>query len=201
MNKEELLGHDKLIMQEPDLKRLHDAYEILSSNRAEGISELEDLVGAGSVIAMLYLGFAYTQKENFNQAKAENWYRAAREKGSLEGLRYLAKMYIRQRRYEEAEDLLNCGISNDDAVSMRLMAVIYLKDRRYSRLDCSSETRRLLNISASRGYVQSRKALAYLLIRGRFGIAGVLRGIIMYIHLFFLTVRIAARNPNDDRLS
>jgi len=77
-----LLTHNELLAREPDLKRLQDAYALLSTDTPRALRELEELAASGSVASMGYLGNTYKDGSYADPLKAEQWLIAAYEKGS-----------------------------------------------------------------------------------------------------------------------
>jgi tetratricopeptide (TPR) repeat protein len=190
--------HELLLREEPDLPRLQAAYALLSTNTARGLSELEELATGGSVLSMLYLASAYKREPHADPSKTEYWYKAAYEKGALNSFSGLGTLYYRQGRYKEAEKVFAAGVARNDEVSMHWLARIYIQDR--SHQHDFMEIKDLLERSMTLGQIRAKNQLAFLLMRGRYGMMGIPRGVFLYLSSLVDGFRVGLRNPDDRRL-
>jgi TPR repeat protein len=190
--------HEQLLAREPNLKRLQGAYALLSTDIEKGRSELEELANQGSVLSMLYLATSYKRGPHADQSKVERWYRAAYEKNALNAFSGLGTLYYGQGKYDLAEKIFVDGVSRNDAVSMYWLAKIYIEGPKLR--EKSDEIKHLLERSAAFGQVRAKNRLAFLLMRGRYGVTSIPRGVFLYFSSVVGGFRIALRDPEDRRL-
>jgi len=193
-----LMDRDELLAREPDVRRLQDAYALLSTNPPRGLIELEELAKDGSVLSMLYLANAYKREPHADLSKTEIWYRAAYEKDSLDSIAGLGITYFQQKKYEAAEKVFERGVAHNDGVSMYWLARIYVEDPKHKGR--YSDIKDLFERSMMLGQVRAKNQLAFLLMRGRYGIGNIPRGIFLYFSSVVDGFRIGLRDPDDRRL-
>ena len=167
MTTSSLMGFNELVAREPDLKRLRDAYNLLSTNRTQAIDELEELANTGSVLSMEYLAHAYQSAPNIDPVKTEKWYKSAYERGSAKALINLAIHYHLCGNYVDAENIYKDGVSKNDCASMYWLANFYVERKRYDVK--SAEIRTLLERSAALGQVRAMQQLSLLYIQRMLG--------------------------------
>lgn len=196
--KSNLLGHNELLAQEPDLKRLQDAYALLSTDTPRALMELEDLAKSGSVTSMGYLGKTYKDGSYADPVKAERWLIAAYERGSLNAALSLGGIYYRQGSFDLAEKMFTDGALNGNGAAMYWLARIYMRGRvteeKYSKI------KDLLEDATAQGQIRAKNSLAFLLMKGRYGIKNVPRGVYLYFSSLIDAFKVGVRNPDDPRL-
>jgi uncharacterized protein len=193
-----LMDHDELLAREPDVRRLQDAYALLSTNLPKALIELEELAKGGSVLSMLYLANAYKREQYADPAKTELWYRAAYEKGALDAFAGLGITYFQQKKYEEAEKIFESGVTHNDGVSMYWLARVYIEDPRHKGR--YSDIKNLFERSMALGQVRAKNQLAFLFMKGRYGIKNIPRGIFLYFSSAVDGFRVGLQDPDDRRL-
>jgi len=196
--KSNLRGHNELLAQEPDLKRLQDAYALLSTDTPRALTELEELAMGGSVASMGYLGNTYKDGSYADPLKAERWLRAAYERGSLNAALSLGGIYYRQGNFDLAERMFEDAALNGDGTGMHWLAKIYMRgqvtEEKYSKI------KDLLEDATAQGQIRAKNSLAFLLMRGRYGIKSVPRGIFLYFSSLIDAFKVGFRDPDDRRL-
>jgi hypothetical protein len=198
MKNSTLMDDDELMAREPDVKRLHDAYALLSANRPQGIAELEELANRGSVMSMLYLADAYQRGQGSDPIRAEKWYKSAYEAGSSTALFGLGAFYYRLRNYDAAEKIFADGVSKDDGVSMYWLASIYTVDSRHHGK--SAQIKDLLERSIALGQIHAKHGLGLLFMKGRYGLRNVPRGFYLFFSGIFEAFKVTYRDPSSRRL-
>jgi len=192
------MEHDALVAQERDVKRLQDAYALLSTNRQRALVELEELANGGSVLSMLYLAQTYASEPGADHARAEKWYRAAYERGSSTALFALGSKYFREGKYEEAEQIFSDGVSKNDGVSMYWLASLYIVDPR-NRGE-PDRIRDLVERSAALGQVRAKRDLASFLMKGRYGKREIARGLYLSFSSVIEAFLVGYRDPASRKL-
>jgi TPR repeat protein len=125
------------------------------------------------------------------------WYRAAYERGSSSALFGLGSYYYRRENYGEAEKIFMDGVSKNDAVSMYWLASIYVVRHQDGK---DFEIKDLLERSAALGQIYAKNSLAFLLMKGRYGLRNIPRGIMLYFLSIIEGFKTGIRNPHDRRL-
>lgn len=186
------------------VEQIEQAQAVLKRGDAQGILKLEELAAAGHGSAMIALGIAYEMGEFRDDEKAEEWYRAAysaygdrRTKG---GILYLGYYLYRNGRIEEAKQLFAEGAAEGHAICMYLLSLVLLEDES-SWATKKSEVRRLLEQASEQSYPLAERALAILLMKGRYGLHEIPLGVIKFIGMLFSTFRIAAADLDDPRIA
>ena len=198
MDESSLKDHDTLMAQEPDVKRLQDAYALLRTDPPRALVELEELANRGSVVSMLYLGETYAKEPYVDRIKSEKWYKSAYHGGSATGLFALGALYYREGKYAEAEKTFADGVAKSDPVSMYWLASVYVVDARHRGK--STEIRTLLEKSATLGHIRAKHDLSLFLMKGRYGKRDVLKGIWLYITNLIDAFKVSYRDPTSWRL-
>lgn len=193
--KKPLLDTQALLAREPDIKRLQDAYALVSTSPPQAIRELETLAGEGSVQSMVYLSWAYRKLPD--RAMSEKWAKAAYENDSATGLYRLGLTYWEKGDRAGATAIFQDGAFRDDFVSKYWVAKILLAGPDGDAK--MNEIRRLLEESSSQGHSLAKNTLAFLFMKGRYGIHNVPKGIGLYFASLVDAVRFGGRNPTDPR--
>lgn len=195
---EKFLDDHALLTREPDPKALHLAHALLSSNPEAGLAELESLANRGSVMALLYLANEWKLKGKDKFPIAQKWYRRAYDKMSATALLNLALTYSDQGNYDEAEALWKSGVAKGDGPSMFWLANLYLSNARY--VEKKGQAIDLLEKASALGQIRAKHHLALILMKERYSIRGVMRGISLYVQTIAQGIRIAYRDPTSRRL-
>jgi len=161
---------------EPDQRALSEAYSLLNSGKFEtAIKELERLATKGSHVAPAYLGSAYENgpsgmKDN---ERALSWYAQSAERGNPTGQFLLGSLYRKVGRATLArEPLEKAAAQGFTPASYRL----YLMYERGDGVDQDhTAARKYLHQAVNEGHVYAIRALALQMLRGKYGILGVLK--------------------------
>lgn len=119
-----LMDNDELRNKEPRLDELDGAQALVATDFSGARAKFEELANQGSVLAMVHLAFAHSERGEMEQAKY--WYRKAYQSGSSNALFCLATVSYHEGDIAEAEKLWSDGVSKNDGPSMFPLAVIYL---------------------------------------------------------------------------
>jgi uncharacterized protein len=161
--------------REPDLDRLRAAHGLLKADPGHALRELEALAHRGSPMSMVYLGDAFRRGVGtpINIEQSENWFRRAYEAGSVEGLFQLGSLLLNLKRGDDAEKIFSEGVAKNFAPAMDRLATLYLKTGNAEKL---AQAKTLLERATELGNVFAKRHLAGLLLSGRYGVRGMLRG-------------------------
>jgi len=185
---------------EPDLERLRRARATQRVDPRQGLQDLVDLAELGSVAGMIYVGHAYQTGEGCpkDAERAEYWFRSATETGSLEGSFRLAGLYRASGRFDEALQLYTIS------AALNFPAAITWIGRMYSDglgvepdLDKAIELWRRASVL---GHPYATRNLAMLYIKGRYGLAGVFKGVGMLLSAIRDAVSISIQDPKSNLL-
>ena len=143
----------------------------------------------------MYLAHAYHSARD--AAQAEFWYKQALDAGVLEAIGALANFYWQQGRFAEVEQVLLVGVAQNDPLAMRYLARLYMQ--RPEDGDRWAEVKDLLERSMKMGQVWSKNHLAFLLMKGRYGLSGIPRGVFLYLASIVDGIRLAHTKPDDRR--
>ena len=145
----------------------------------------------GDLHSMVYVGSIYmtaggnrhrpeSVKTDLNEA--ELWFRRAAAQRSPRAFYWLARLYFKQGRVEEAKAALDAAAAAGDPVATHFLARCYLVGRYYER-DPAKATA-LLEMAAERGNVVARGLLGRVLLRSRFGSGAWFKGLKFFVGAF-----------------
>lgn len=158
-----------LCSKEEEPERLVAAYDLLLANPVEGFREIRSLAEAGSVMAMVYLGWALESGHGSaaDGREAEHWYTRASEAGSDEAMLRLGHRAYRQKDAARVEAILRPGIEKGLTPAMQYVALANLRFAR--KPESRRIARQLLETASARGDLLARLNLARLRALGWFG--------------------------------
>jgi TPR repeat protein len=193
-----LMDDDELLDSEQDPDGLYRAQAILSTDFQQARATLEEFADRGSVMAMIYLGFGYSQRGPEGREDAKKWYRMAYERGSSTGLFSLATIVYGEGDVDEAEKLWTDGASKNDGPSMFCLAIIYRDNP--SAVSTYSQVRDLLERAHALEHLRATSCLSKMLMTGKFGLMNIPRGVLLFVELFASSIKVAYQTPTSRRL-
>jgi TPR repeat protein len=193
-----LIDDHQLLDLEQDELRLHEAKNRLATNFPQAKAELEDLADHGSVMAMLYLAHAFSERGEAGYVEAEKWYRMAYERNSSTALFSLAKLNYLRGNISEAEKIWTYGASKNDSPSMFWLASIYLDN--LSDTAKRAQAKPLLENASALGQLRATYRLGRILLTGEYGLTKIPRGLLLCLKFLISGVRVAYRDPTSRRL-
>jgi len=196
-SKRNLIDYDKLMAAELDLGALRAAHALLSRDPRQAIPQLEALAARGSTMSMLYLAHVFRRGELKSPKDAEKWHRAAYERGALPAAFGLGAHYYDAGNIAEAEKYFSEGVAHDDPRAMFWLARLYRINFGNQK---NAEVKNLLERSMALGHVRAKNRLAFLLMRGIYGISNVPRGVFLYVSSIVDGVRVANKDPDSPLL-
>jgi TPR repeat protein len=162
---------------EADQERILHAHSLLKTDPAQSFKEYLALAEQGSVWSMVPVGtnFETGQGALQNLAQAEAWYRRAYERGSDYGLLRLGQLYLRSKRYAEAEVVFRTGVERGFAPAMFPLAWAYSKSAHWPQK--REEALMLLERASAAGDLSARRFLGTAMARGWFGLRHIPSGL------------------------
>src|ERR1700722_9408152 len=182
----DLMDDAELRGKEPDLAGLENAEALVSTDFPQARVKFEELANQGSVMAMLYLAFALSQRGDMEDAK--RWYHAAYEKGSSTALFSWASIEYHTGNLREAERLWDEGVSKNDGPCMVWLASRYLGTSDEAK---HAEARRLLEKAHEQGQLRATLLLGKSLATGKYGIGNIPRGLFLFLKFTFSAFGVA----------
>jgi TPR repeat protein len=182
---------------EPDLERLRRARAMLKGDQTAGLRELADLADRGSLMSMVYLGWAYCRGEGVdkNLELGESWLRRAMVAGSALASFHLGMLYKEKNNLNGAFEAFSFGADHNFAASMYRLGVIYR--RGYGVAPNREKARELWKKAASYGHAFAMRNLAFCMISGECGISMVPRGVMLWLSSILSVIRISAKDPQS----
>jgi TPR repeat protein len=178
---------------EPDITALRAAHELLKTNAVEAVRQLQALAERGSVMSMVYLGYAFENGIGTGVSidEAERWFERAKSRGSVDGAFHLGTSYLNRNAIEKAEQVFSSELLSGYGPALHRLARIYLRRPGRNNFDRGLL---LLREASSKGSLNADRKLAVLMMRGRLGLGKVVAGYV----LFFTTVANAIRSISED---
>lgn len=191
---------------EPDIMELRNAHILLGSNFNEARQKLEQLAERGSVASMLYLGDAYASGRygSKNLLEAKKWYEIAELKNWIPASYRLGRIYFGLGDYASALQAFSRGADRGYSPAAYRLGRMYIDGLGTSRN--LEQGRRLLAAAIANGHLFSKRDLAGLYIRGKYGLLNIPNGVMLLLSLMIemtaITVRRGWRDEQfEDRIS
>lgn len=188
--------------QEPDLAALLHAIDVTRVNPSEGEVLLRGLIEKGSVHAMVHLGYLYAHRiedaGGSDLCEAEHWYRMACEAGSPEAGFHLGRLYLKNQSSDQAREAFEIGAGRGYAPCLFHLGRIYRDGLGVeSQFD---RAREMFERAASLDHIYAKRALGRLLLSGRFGFLGRLKGLRLVLVAAIDATKEIQKNPDSERL-
>ncbi len=166
---------------------------------SEALRIYEDFANRGDMQCQVFSGWMTYEGLGTpkNVERAFIWFQKAADKGSSEGAFYCGKMLVTQGRYAEADSWFSNAARTNFGPAVLWMGLLrtrgLIADSDFAAgLSYLREAVRLGNLPAQRELVQ-------LMLTGRFGITGILRGIALFPTILvrgFMEARRTGPSPN-----
>jgi TPR repeat protein len=188
--------------QEPDLAALRHAIDVKRVNPLEGEVLLRRLVEKGSVQSMVHLGYLYAYRVEDSGGpdlrEAERWYRRACEAGSVEAGFHLGRFYLKTKSNDQAREAFEIGARRGYAPCLFHLGRMYRDGLSVeSQFD---RAREMFERAASLDHIYAKRALGRLLLSGRFGFLGRLKGLRLVLAAAIDATKEIQKNPDSERL-
>lgn len=159
---------------------------------------LERLADRGSPMSMVYLGHAHEVGKGLpiDNNEAEKWYRHAAESGSVFAYYCLGRLFLREKRYDDARTAFELAEADGDAPSIYYLGEIYRRGWGVER--DLERAKKYFTRAAANGHLVSRGALAVMREREKSGISAWLRARLAALIYAWKAVGIGSRNGESD---
>lgn len=159
-----------------------------------------ELADRGDVIAQGSLGWMYSVGHGVEQdlQQAENCYSQAAEHGDAYAQNGLGNIHTRQGEHEKALPWYQKAARQGYSPAIYRLAVIYEFGRGVP-ID-KQRAFELFKQAYEMGNMKAQREYAKRLIRGYFGIWGVINGAYLIFDMFIMTIRIGYKDIHDTRL-
>ena len=187
-------------LSEPDVAHLKLARRMLKTNPTRAVHDLEDLAERGSIMSMVYLGWAYSKGDDLTHdaKKAEKWYRKATSAGSALASFYLGVHLLNYGIAEEAVIAFEIGANSGFLPSLDRLGKMYFYG--IGVPENRAKAKELWQRAANLGHVRAKGRLGFAMAGGSYGIINIPRGVMMIISVVADIYRITNRNPQSDLL-
>jgi len=158
-----------------------EAKNLLNQNRfAEALSVYEKLAGLGDVKSQVFVG-RMTYKglgAPKDVEKAFAWFQKAASLGSSAGAFFCGRMLVTQGRYVESEAWFSTAAREDYSAAVLWMGL--LRTRRLLENPDFETGLAYVQRAARLGNFLAKRELIQIMLSGRFGFLGILRGIALF---------------------
>ncbi len=156
---------------EPDYSKLVALFQEYQLTPSEAvIREFDVLADKGSMQSLIYIGVAYRDGHGVqkNLQLAESYFlRAFKAKNDVAGY-YLGKLYMEQKRYQEAFEVLNKSAKYEFAPTLSCLGRLYMEGCGVKK--DVIRAKELLEKASKLGNIWASRDLASLYISGEFGL-------------------------------
>jgi tetratricopeptide (TPR) repeat protein len=179
---------------------IDEAYRLLSSgDHARACKLLSELERSGSIQAKIYLGCMYQNGQGVNKdsERALGLFCSASDAGAPLGSFYAGRLLETQGRLQEAVDYYRIAAHGGD---ISAAYALYRLGRRAAADISNSETDRYFQQALEGGHLYAKRDHLKLMLQGRFGAVGVLKGIPLFVATAVKTAHIMITDPTSDKL-
>ena len=186
--------------REPDLDALRRLMDRQATAPAQTLVGLEALAGRGSTMSMVYLAHAYRNGigTGVDPVRSREWFERAAAAGSLLASYELGWIHWGAKDYEKAHGVLSTGIARGYPPALYLSATMYA-DGQGVPVDVE-RARELLEVAVAHGHVFAKRNLGVLLIKGRFGLRQIPRGLLLWLSGIKDVLVLVPRDHKSERL-
>lgn len=134
-------------------------------------------------MSMLYIGHAWQEGNGVSQdlTRAEEWYQRAANAGSVMGLYALGRLYLKQRRFDDAKKAFRLGAARGYAPAMHFLGRMCFFG--WGETDIA-KAKIFLEDASALGNLRARRLLGQLLVRHHVNTLELLRGIFLNARTF-----------------
>jgi TPR repeat protein len=188
-------------MLKTDMEKYEIASKLLEEgNYKEAFENYLTLAETGDIHAQVMVGWLYEMGRGSNQDidKARFWYSKAANMDSLEGQFYLGSLYRLERKYSEAMIWL------EKAAAYMYGPALYRLGKMYELGEGVSIDKekaiKYLEDAARQGHLFAKRELSIKMLRGELGIMSTFKGLLMFLNVLILGIKLGWREPYSDRL-
>ena len=155
-----------LFRMEQNQQALRAAYDLRETDPEECFRAFLSFAEQGSVWSMYQVACSLLNGKGtpVNRLEGEKWLRRGYEAGDENAMLALASEYLRQKRYSDAEGLLQRHVDKDYAPALYLSGYIFLRQGN------KPQARSMLERASALGHRRAKASLSGMYLRGVFGI-------------------------------
>lgn len=187
--------------RESNIECLRKAYDLLSSDPEKSEQLLHGLAQTGSVASMLYLGWAYQNGIIGGRVDCDNserWYLSAVDHGSKLAAYFIANLYLSNGKSDKAIVILSNENLSCYSPALFVLGKIYYYG---IGVDKNISLAKIFFEAAARlGHVFAKRKLSGLLLSGKYGFPGAIRGVLLLTSSIFGVIIVGMRDPSSDKL-
>jgi len=159
-------------------------YALLSSDREAGLSQLKALAERGSIMSMIYIGYAIEGQLKSNESYDDvlKWYRMAAESNFPFSVYSYSRALHKSKRFHEELQALESDSLKNYAPALNQLAELY-RNGTYVYKDLK-KAEILYRQSMDMGHLFARRGLASFYATGLDGIAKIPYGIFLFLTCF-----------------
>lgn len=186
--------------KEPDIDTLSKSYNLLLSNDELALDNFKILANQGSIMSMVYLGYAYNEGKvtKSDYLESERWYRQAVVAGSVLAEYGLGRLFLKSGRPVEARQYFELAANKGYVPAIHFLGRIYFYGQGVPK-DIEKATE-LLERAASGGSVFAQRILGQILVQKNSSFLKKLRGVWLIVSAAaVLTIIICINGFSSDR--
>ncbi|GAA4780434.1 hypothetical protein GCM10023219_30560 [Stakelama sediminis] len=171
-----------MAQREPDMERIRQAFAFYEAeNFTSAIRIWFDLAELGSVWSMIEVGRCYQSGRGVpqNSGEAEQWFKRAFAGGSQIAMLKCARSAYAREDHGACEAILQIGVNQDWTPAIFWQA--WYRHRRSKSKETYRTIFPMLRTAARRGHPAARMVLASCMMRGKFGLFRIPKGIILAV--------------------
>jgi hypothetical protein len=176
---------------------LENAFRLLLERNIEGLQMMEALATRGSLMSHLYCAEAHRTGivSQVDLTQSAKWFQRASDDGCPYASYRLGRLYFTDRQYFYAKQYFERGVRDDYAPAICMMGFLYSQGLGVSK--DWDKAREYLEKATAQGNLLAKGVLASLLIRRRWGLVQMVRGIYLFVAGFIETLLVNSNSPRQ----
>jgi TPR repeat protein len=185
-------------VNDPLLREYQSAGRTLKRDRSEGLREIGSLAARGSTLSMLFVADVLRRGDGYkvDLEKSQGWYGHAASLGSGRAMYGLGLVHLTRGNSGNAIDAFEAAGERGCGAALWALGLLYRQGGAGVSQDID-KARTLFERGASLGHVWSSRSLSILLMSGRYGLSGRMRGCATYLAGFVAAPIMVARGKVD----
>lgn len=180
-------------------EEIYTAYNTWQSEPSKGFSELYSLAGKGSIRSIFYVACGYRDGlgVEVDEKLAETFFSQAHDSGYALASYNLGRFYLDREKYQRAFDVLSISEKLKYPPILSCLGYMYMKG--YGIEKQLDRAKILFEESSELGNIWAKRRLSRVLMTGKYGVAGYIRGVFLKWVSIAQGAVIYARDPSDER--
>lgn len=182
-------------------QELESAHALLDAGKhQEALGKYRGLAHRGSIAAQLHLGWMYQEGTGVQRSLEEacKWYQKAADSNSPLGQYYLGLLHAQEENYQLAIEWLN------EAAEQGYMPALYRLGKMYEtgKGVAANELKahQYFERASKLGHLFAQRAIAGKMIKGRYGITKIPKGLYQFVRVLWLGWKIGIQDLDDERI-